>query len=408
MRVEAVESRVVLEGQRVVLRGQGLVPGARATAQLHGQMHRAGEAPAPVDARTLAVVVSAERVELIPPPSLFEGGHSTFRGEVALTLRPSAEGQEMSAHADGLVFDAVAPNDAVLSQGRRGELARAFMSQWGMDAVRDDGEGLLVTRVDDKSRADATGLQVGDRLVTVGGLHVLRLEDLAPGPEGGWSAEVRRGEGTRVLKGPAVVPIAFRVAGTWVRDACFYLGLFALAVGLAWRGGARKLPRMCSRGLPQLALSAGLCMAAPWCDARITWALMILSWCTWSVSALIQTSWGPLRLLRPLAAYVCAAALLYGRGGISLAELTWSLGVAPTWLALGGGAFGVLATAFAGRARPHADLARAWMLAALVVPFGLPGLLVLVSVTAALALAPLFRAKLKLSWPRVSRSSVSA
>ncbi len=421
MRLHTVRLATVSENDRVLVDGEGLVPGARASAWLHGQLYKAGEAPQAVHAHTMAVITSPERVELIAPALFFEGGHSTFRGDILLTVEPHGDGDAVEANSDSVVFDAVASHDDSEVQGRRGEAARAFLAGWGMSLVRESGQGLRVVHVDARSRAEQAGLEVGDQILAANGLRVLRIEDMAPSPEGSWSAEVRRGNGTLVLHGPAAVPSVFRIIALCMRYACFYLGLLFLGVGLAWRGGLRGWSRARARLIPVLALASVLGIAAPWLDARITLALLLVSWGAWSVGVLRATSVtpssvgvlraiprGPSRVLRPLVAYAALVVVFYGQGGISLAELSRGGSGAPSLLMFFASAFGLMATAFAGRARPHADLASAWLLAALAAPFGFWALLSLVILTASLALSSLIRAKVRVRWLRASRSSVSA
>lgn len=407
MRVQAVESATVVEGQRIVLKAEGLVPGAKAEAQVQGQMFGAGDTPRSLDARALAVVVSSDRIELLPPPALFEGGHSTFRGDISVRMQPMQGGAAVTTKVDHVVFDAVSPQDEARAQGRRGELARAFMAAWGMDAQRDDGPGVRVTRVDAHSLAEQAALQVGDRLMTVGGVHVLRVEDLAPAPEGSWSAEVKRGDNSLVLHGPVVVPTLFQKLARAGRALGFYGSLAALCAALAYRTGTRTVARAQRRSLPVALLGTLLSFAAPWLDARATWCLVLLCWGAWSVMALGQRSWGRTRLLRPLVAYGSVALFLLARGGVSLSELTQARGHAPGLLAWAAALMAVVATSFAGRSRPYADIARAWLLAALIAPFSLAGVLAFAAVSVALSLLPRFRAKLpgKWSWRALVSSS---
>lgn len=407
--LKSVQTPIVTEGERLVVRAEGLVAGARAVAVLKGDIYRAGHSPMPFSARVPAVVVSNDTLEVLGAPGLFDGAHTTFHGDIAVHLTPKEGGEAVVASVGPVEFDAVAAFDDAKELGIRGEKSRAFVQDWGFDVVRDDGEGVRVTRVDGDSKAAHVGLQSGDRVLRVGGVRVLRVEDLAPPPEGGWSAEVLRGDNHVRLAGPSDMPSKLLVIANTLRGGLIYAALIAAVVLLAKRGGRLTARRAGMRVLPIALMGTLMATASAWCDARITWGLLLLSWIAWNVAELARKKgrnvW---RLCRPTLAYCGVAVALFGAGGISLSELTRASAFAPGLVSFVGGMLCLLATNAPGRSRPQADLARAWLVVVLLVPWGWGVTLTAAVVSSCLSLMFAFRAKFGRSWFSVHTAPTSS
>jgi hypothetical protein len=188
--VSEVSPREVEVGDRLELRGAGFPQGRPARITFRGTLYRPGRAPvtrASVEAE--GVVVGADRIEVIVGEPLEErlcghgdhAVHTTLVGDVEVAFASSAVGAPpLVGVMRGLQLD-VTPSSVrarvVEARAQEGARVLAFL---GVKPGPASPRGLPVDAVEPGSVAERAGVQAGDLLSAVDGVHVREVSDVAP------------------------------------------------------------------------------------------------------------------------------------------------------------------------------------------------------------------------------------
>jgi NADH-quinone oxidoreductase subunit H len=188
--VTELAPREVEAGDRLEVHGTGFPQGRIGRVTLQGTIYRPGEAPTRgVTIEAEGTVATPDRLELVVRESLTErfcgrgdrAAHATFQGTVAVSFAsnvpnaPPLVGVLHSAKLD------VMPSSARASvlEARIAEGGRVLKFAGVVPGTRSP-RGLPVEQVQPGSLAAQAGIQVGDVIVAVDGVHVLSLGDVAP------------------------------------------------------------------------------------------------------------------------------------------------------------------------------------------------------------------------------------
>lgn len=203
--VKDVSPRELELGDRVELRGLGFPQGRSARVTFRGELRRAGErARSGVVIEARGAVTASERIEVAFDEALEErfcgrgdaASHATFAGEVEVAFASSQPGAPpLAGVMHGLQLD-VRPSSvrSVVAEARIAEGTR-LLSFLGVVAGPASGRGLPVESVAAGSPAARAGLQVGDVLSALDGVHVSHVSDLLPASARTIELGFRRGEG---------------------------------------------------------------------------------------------------------------------------------------------------------------------------------------------------------------------
>ncbi len=210
LRVFDVAPREIEVGDRLEVIGTNLPTGdaREATITLHGTLHRPGEAP--ISDQTIVLGksrLSTERVTANVTDALItrvcgqgdDASHTTFRGDVTVTLNTRVEGAlPVAGTVKNVTLDArpSAPRRSV-AMGREADGKRT-LEFLGL-AVSEDApsnSGLVIAAVRPDSPAALAKMTAGDVITTFDGVTVLSISDMIPsGSEREPLLSVRRGAG---------------------------------------------------------------------------------------------------------------------------------------------------------------------------------------------------------------------
>lgn len=250
--VSELSPRQIELGDRVELRGAGLPQGRPARISFRGTLYRPGAAP--VRGATLeaeGVVVTPERVELVFDDALEErfcgrgdrAIHTTFEGTVEVAFASSAPGAPPLVGAlRGVSLD-VRPSSvrSSVADDRAAEGARvlAFL---GMAAGAPSPRGLPIEKIEAGSPADRAGIQVGDVLAAVDGVHVEHIADVIPASTRTTTLVIRSGElGATETKSLSMIGFAGERVPTELAGALLLVGLALAALLLLATPGPAAL-----------------------------------------------------------------------------------------------------------------------------------------------------------------------
>jgi hypothetical protein len=240
--VEVTEAspRAIEVGDHLELRGAGFPQGRTARIALRGTLHRPGQPPLRgVSVETEGVVLSSDRIEIAVGEALEErlcghgdhAAHTTMNGDVEVAFASSTPGAPpLVGVMHGLVLD-VTPSSvrASVLEARAAEGARvlAFL---GVTPGIASPRGLPIEKVSPGSPGDRAGLQAGDLLSGLDGVHVRELSDVAPASARTAEITVRHGdEGSEETKTIPMIGYASERIPTEYMPALLLVGL-ALAV----------------------------------------------------------------------------------------------------------------------------------------------------------------------------------
>lgn len=186
--VTELTPRVVEVGDRLELHGTGFPQGRTGRVTLEGTVSRPGEPPMRgVTFDVEGTVITPDRVEVVVRDALAErlcgrgdrAAHATFRGDVEVAFASNNAGAPpLVGVLHGAVLD-VMPSSARASvleaRVAEGDKVLAFL---GVVPAAPTPRGLPVEQVRAGSPAARAGIQVGDVIVSVDGVHVLSLGDV--------------------------------------------------------------------------------------------------------------------------------------------------------------------------------------------------------------------------------------
>lgn len=196
--------REIEPGDHLEVHGVGFPQGRTGRVVMRGTILRAGQAPirgATVEAS--GTVVVPDRLELTVRDALAEGFcgagdhavHATFRGDVEVSFAsnnpgaPPLVGMLRGATLD--VQPAWAHKASIEAQIVEGGRLLAFM---GVTPGAPTARGLPVEQVQPSSIAHRAGIQVGDVIGAVDGVHVLSLGDVVPASARAIELTIRHGD----------------------------------------------------------------------------------------------------------------------------------------------------------------------------------------------------------------------
>lgn len=182
--------REIEAGDRLEVRGNGMPQGRTARVTFRGTLHRAGESPvrgASIDVD--GAVVAPDRLEVILRDHVAErfcgrgdsAAHATFHGDVEVSFPSNnVEAPPLVGTLHETTLD-VQPSSAraAVLEARVAE-GRNVLSFLGIAVGPESPRGLSIEEVRPGSVAARSGLEVGDRLTSVDGVHVLSLGDVVP------------------------------------------------------------------------------------------------------------------------------------------------------------------------------------------------------------------------------------
>jgi NADH-quinone oxidoreductase subunit H len=187
-----VTPREVEVGDSVALVGAGFPAGKAARVTFRGTLHRPGERPVEgAEIVTTGAVIGPDRVEVSfgeGNETLFCGAgdratHTTFEGDVEVAFAAAISGASPIAGVlSGVTFD-VRPgaSGSDLDHEREGERVLGWVGLRVTPSAH-TGSGLLVEAVDSGSRAQSSGIAVGDVIVRFDGVRVAAIGDILPAP----------------------------------------------------------------------------------------------------------------------------------------------------------------------------------------------------------------------------------
>lgn len=277
LRVVDVAPRELESGDRLEVLGTNLPTGdARdATITFRGTMHRPGEAP--IEGQTIIVDkarITTDKVSAAVTDGLVarfcgqgdEAAHTTFHGDVTVTLDTKAEGAlPVSGSVKDVTIDVrpKAPRRAI-ALGRERDGSRA-LDLLGISVSPDApmSNGLVVAAVRPDSPAASARIQAGDVITSFDGVRVSSISDMVPsGETRAPLIAIRRG-----AEEPSAVPISIdgfhASAPSDLLGAAIVLGLAAavllfsstpLAAFFSWL--ARRIAmRVAARGIGKRAFA---------------------------------------------------------------------------------------------------------------------------------------------------------
>jgi NADH-quinone oxidoreductase subunit H len=166
-----------------------------ATVTFTGELRRPGRAPLVGQVVTVEhAQVGTDRVSMVVTDGIQsrfcgqgdEVAHTTFHGDVMVTLTSTRAGLPVRGVAKGITvgFRAPTPRRAVL-EARQAEAARAIdFVGIRVDPISPPAGGVRVSDVRAESLASRAGLQVDDLIVSIDGARVMSPGDLLPNGEG--------------------------------------------------------------------------------------------------------------------------------------------------------------------------------------------------------------------------------
>jgi NADH-quinone oxidoreductase subunit H len=184
-----VTPREVELGDGLTLIGEGFPPGKAARVTFRGALHRPGERPeSDTEIVVSGIVAGPDHVQLAfteATLALFCGGgdratHTTFDGEVEVAFAAAVPGAPPIVGALRHATLDVRPLPTA-SDGERDRDGARLLAWLGVRATPGPS-GITVETVAAGSRAEASGIAVGDVLVSVDGLRVASLGDVLPAP----------------------------------------------------------------------------------------------------------------------------------------------------------------------------------------------------------------------------------
>jgi len=190
-------------GETVELHGQGFPEGRRARLTFQGELARAGHEPQEVEISAFAESASPHTLTLVLDRRLeheFCGSeapqHTTFRGSVQAAFAPrSAGAPPVTGELAEVVLDVV-PQASLADVELRAREGQRFAEFSGL-LVAPDSRGLVVKGVMPRSRAESAGVETGDIISELDGVHVFSLEDFVPAAEAERSRLVVRRAGQK-------------------------------------------------------------------------------------------------------------------------------------------------------------------------------------------------------------------
>jgi NADH-quinone oxidoreductase subunit H len=192
-----VAPRLVDTGDRLDVAMTGLTtPDAReASVELVGELRRPGQPQKGRESvRVATAQVSLDRVTFAVTEALVaracgrgdEAEHTTFVGDVIVTVHPSGAGKlPIAGTLRGVTLELVPPSPRRRVLERAREDADKALAHLGLtidDEHGSAGRGLDVRDVRPGSPAAAAGIAAGDRLLSVGGVTALSRLDVRPAP----------------------------------------------------------------------------------------------------------------------------------------------------------------------------------------------------------------------------------
>ncbi len=192
VQVRDVTPTDVEPGDRIAIAGEGFPAGKEARVAFRGTLHRPGEWPVRnAEIVVEGIVAGPERVEVSfgeAVQALFCGAgtravHTTFEGDVEVAFAAATPG---AAPVAGVLRHAVLdvrPSASAADRAREpeGERVLAFVGLHVAPVSR-RGLGLVVDSIQPGSRAEASGIVVGDALTSFDGVRVESPADLVAPP----------------------------------------------------------------------------------------------------------------------------------------------------------------------------------------------------------------------------------
>jgi NADH-quinone oxidoreductase subunit H len=206
LNVVDVAPREVDVGDRIEVLGTTLPTGEAKDAQVtfKGELRRPGQPPVDAEITVDKAQVSTDKVSMIFTEGLEsrfcgrgdEATHTTFRGDVTVTLSSGPDGLPVKGTVRGVEinFRPPTPRRAVLeARAREGRRALKFMGITVADESPSAG-GLLIADVTPSSAANRAAILPGDVIVRFEGVKVQSLGDMTPsGSERLPTIGIRRG-----------------------------------------------------------------------------------------------------------------------------------------------------------------------------------------------------------------------
>lgn len=372
--VTELAPREIEPGDRLEVHGAGFPQGRAGKVTLEGTVFRAGEPPVRGVSIDVEGTVSApDRLELVVREELAErvcgrgdhAVHATFRGDVEVAFASNNQGAPpLVGVMRGVELDVI-PSSARASvldaRAAEGGRVLAFL---GIVPGSPSPRGLPIEAVSAGSLAERAGIQVGDVLVSVDGVHVLSVGDVLAASARAVELTIRHADsGVEETKTVSLIAYAGERVPTEYAPALLVVGLaLALLVLLVLPGPpslaalelriASRVRRTTARALARALFGSGRLAAlsaiasavvaafalTPYVVGRETDGVVLLaasaSALLWSRSALERGALSSLRTLARLLPAVLvmggALALAVGQvGALELAEIVRLQGGAP-------------------------------------------------------------------------------
>jgi hypothetical protein len=196
--------REIEPGDRLEIHGTGFPQGRTGRVKLAGTVFRPGEAPTRgVSVEAEGVVAAPDRLEVIVRDPIVErlcgagerAAHATFRADVEISFASNAAGAKpLVGRLRGATLDilpASASATAVDDRLKDGAKVLAFL---GIVSGAPSGRGLPVEQVTAGSPAARAGIQVGDLVSSVDGVHALSVGDVTPASARSTELAIRHGD----------------------------------------------------------------------------------------------------------------------------------------------------------------------------------------------------------------------
>ncbi len=235
--VTELAPRAVEVGDRLELRGTGFPQGRPARVTFEGVIHRAGEGDASASIDADGTVATTERIEVSFGEALEErfcgrgdrAAHATFVGDVSVAFASRNPGAPpLVGVLRGITLD-VRPTsvraDVLKARADEGARVLAFL---GITTGVATARGLPIEEVKRGSIAEGAGIQMGDFLAAVDGVHVTGLEDVLPSSSRDARLTLRRAE--EATEDTKVVPLTGYAGRRIPRELEPALMLVALAL----------------------------------------------------------------------------------------------------------------------------------------------------------------------------------
>lgn len=186
--VTELAPREIEPGDRLEVHGTGFPQGRTGKVTLEGTVFRAGEPPLRGVSIDVEGTVSApDRLELAVREELAErlcgrgdhAAHATFRGDVEVAFASSNQGAPpLVGVMRGVELDVIPSSVRASVQGARAAEGARVLAFLGIAPGAPSPRGLPIEAVEAGSAAERAGIQVGDVLVSVDGVHVLSVGDV--------------------------------------------------------------------------------------------------------------------------------------------------------------------------------------------------------------------------------------